>query len=272
MKFRTKRAARAGRRLGLFLVVAGIVGFAAWWYGAGTSDSPATEPGRDRTVATAGAAELGGASPTATRLDPASSGSVAEAPDRDAALELYRTGRIEEAAAALIAYLEGRPDDTEVAAVLAQVQWLRGDAASSAARYEAVIAQAGSDPDLLYQLALVMRSEGRLVESIEELGAALRLRPQATEFRMELARTLRMAGAAERAVGEWKAVISALPPDDLALAGCYYELGLAHLSAGDAASAREALERGAALRPGDPAFAAQLEALRVDASAVGAGT
>lgn len=262
MNIHTRAVYRVTRWLGFGLLLLGMVGFAVWWYGSDDPD-PATvaSPGAPSAVdARSAEGEVGGPADAAPAVGD-SPGNGSTVPDREVALDLYRAGRIEEAAGALSAYLEARPDDAEVAAALAQIQWLRGDAASSSARYEAVIAQNGADPELLYQLALVLRSDGRLVESIEDLGAALRLRPQATEFRVELARTLRMAGAGERAMAEWETVIAALPAGDQALPGCYYELGLSCLAAGDAAAAKAAFEKGAALRPGDPAFAAQLDAL-----------
>gem|GEM_PF-4224165 len=250
------------RWVGAALAVVGLGLFAAWWYqGLGSNQMPA---GLARGTPVTTSAPAGEGQPGLSGVDPSSAGSSAvgdPSPDRQAALDLCGSGRLDEAAAALVAYLEARPDDAEAAAALAQVQWLRGETKSSSARYEAILAQQGDDPEILYQLALVLRTDGRLGDAAEALDAALRLRPSATEFQLELARTLRMAGGYARAAREWAAVIAALPPGDPALAGCYYELGLTHVAAGDAAAARDAFERGAALRPGDPAFAAQLEAL-----------
>lgn len=253
---------KIGRWVGAAVAVVGFSLLAAWWYQDSGPDPMSARLESAAPVTTS--APLGEGQPTPGGVDPSGAGPFAVGdppPDRDAALDLYRRGRLDEAAAALVAYLEARPDDAEAAAALAQVQWLRGETESSSARYEAVLAQHGEDPETLYQLALVLRTDGRLGDAVEALDAALTLRPLATEFRLELARTLRMAGGYARAAREWAAVMAALPPSDPALAGCYYELGLTYVAAGDTAAARDAFERGAALRPGDPAFAAQLDAL-----------
>ncbi len=177
------------------------------------------------------------------------------------AFTAYEVGRLDEAERLLGEYLALRPDDREAAATAAQVSWLRGDADSSTARYEALLAEHGPDPETLYQLALVLREAGGLDVAAQRLEAAAGLDPDSIPIHLELARTLRMLGEHDRAGAEWESLIAKLPEDDAALPGILFELGLTRLQAGDEPAARSAFERGAQLRPDDPAFAARLEAL-----------
>ncbi len=243
--------------LGLVTVV--VAGLVALWAagllpsGASESDTAGTEAVAPGLASTA----------TETGADPATAGGL-----RADAFAAYEVGRLDEAERLLGEYLTARPDDREAAAAAAQVSWLRGDYDSSAARYETLLAEHGSDPETLYQLALVLRGAGDLEAAAERLEAAAALDVDSVPIRLELARTLRMVGEYERAGVEWESLIAALPPDDAALPGILFELGLTRLQAGDVQAARVAFERGADLRPDDPAFAAQLEAI----GAAGAGS
>ncbi|MEK7824113.1 MAG: tetratricopeptide repeat protein [Candidatus Eisenbacteria bacterium] len=102
-----------------------------------------------------------------------------------------------------------------------------------------------------YQLGLFAMDEGRYEEAVQRFGIATRSRPDKTNYRFALVDALVLARHPEAAAPELERLLT-VEPGRADYWGCY---GIVLSGLGRAADARAALERAAALAPGDARFA-----------------
>lgn len=186
---------------------------------------------------------------------------------RTKSFALYGQGEFATAAAAFEQYLASHAQDVAAAAAYAQSLWQLGQAGAAAQELDALLARSPGDPATLYQLALVERGAARYAQAVTLLRSALVAKGADPEWRIELARTLRMQGEFQSSIEEWRTVLSAMPPRDAARAGVAFEYGMTCAQAGETAEARVAFEEALALRPDDPTIKQQLEQLTASAAA-----
>lgn len=175
-------------------------------------------------------------------------------------LEMYASGELEEATPALGGYWAEHPDDPEVGRYYAEALWRSGSSEAALKVYRDLLESAQTAPEVAYEYALVLRSRGEHDEALRQLERAVEGGGD-FDYRMEAARTLRMAGRHREAAEAWKALGEELPAGDPRLAGLYYELGLAALESADSGGAFDAFEQGLKVDPENQALREQLELL-----------
>jgi tetratricopeptide (TPR) repeat protein len=126
----------------------------------------------------------------------------------------------------------------------------RGDLDEAAGRYHQSVTAAPDDTQSRNNLAQVMVRQGRPVDALVELDAAIERDPNQWSYRFNRARVYGLLARWSDAVAEYR-VAARLFPDDYAT---NYNLGLALLKLDQHAEAVTVLERAVALAPGQHDF------------------
>jgi tetratricopeptide (TPR) repeat protein len=102
-----------------------------------------------------------------------------------------------------------------------------------------------------HQLGLYAMDEGRYADAVKHFEVAVSARPDKSNYRLSLVDALVLAGRPAEALPQLEA-LTAAEPSRAEFWGCY---GIVLSGLGRVSEARAALERGAALAPGDPRYA-----------------
>lgn len=165
---------------------------------------------------------------------------------RNLALAFYKSGRLEEAIAELRRLREMRPEDVELALLLADCHFRRDEDKEVIAVLEPLAAAHRDNPAIAYLLGTVLIRQGD-VKRGQELVDRILARGDTPEAHLLLG-TAHLRGAAlEEAEAEFLKAAS-LKPD---LAAAWSQLGVVRLKRNDAAGATEALRRAAQLDAAD---------------------
>ena len=171
---------------------------------------------------------------------------------------LYQEERLEEAEEHLRAALRLFPEYGGMDSpywFLAQIHQQRSETERAAAALARLTALNESHYEALLQLAELRTELGDAAAAAEAMDAAVLIYPYEIELHDRLAEAHEARGDAVGAVRERRAIVALAPAD---LAGAYYELALAYVTAGEPAQARRSLLRALEIAPN---FAAGLELL-----------
>ena len=171
---------------------------------------------------------------------------------------LYREERLEEAEEHLRAALRLFPGYGGMDSpywFLAQIHRQRSETERAAAALTRLTALNESHYEALLQLAELRTELGDAAGAAEAMDAAVLIYPYEIELHDRLAQAHEARGDAAGAVRERRAIVALAPAD---LAGAYYELALAYLTAGEPAQARRSVLRALEIAPN---FEAGLELL-----------
>jgi Flp pilus assembly protein TadD/mono/diheme cytochrome c family protein len=131
----------------------------------------------------------------------------------------------------------------------------RHDIPSATAHLAAALHVEPEQPAALNAFGVALESDGKFDEAVEQFLHALRLRPDNSRVRYNLANTLAAQGRLEDAAAGFREVLAAHPEDDPAhqhLVQILMELGDSAASAGRTAQAVECYRQLVALEPGNP--------------------
>jgi tetratricopeptide (TPR) repeat protein len=171
---------------------------------------------------------------------------------------LYQEDRLEEAEEHLRAALSLFPEYGGMDSpywFLAQIHQQRSETERAAAALTRLTALNESHYEALLQLAELRTELGDAAGAAEAMDAAVLIYPYEIELHDRLAEAHEARGDAVGAVRERRAIVALTPAD---LAGAYYELALAYVTAGEPAQARRSVLRALEIAPN---FAAGLELL-----------
>ena len=173
-------------------------------------------------------------------------------------ITLFQEQRLEEAEehlrAALLLFPEYGGMDSPYW-FLAQIHQQRAETGKAAAALARLTALNESHYEALVQLADLRTELGDTGGAAEAMDAAVLIYPYEVELHDRLAQAHETRGDADGAVRERRAIVALAPAD---LAGAYYELALAYVTAGEPAQARRSLLRALEIAPN---FEAGLELL-----------
>ena len=173
-------------------------------------------------------------------------------------ITLFQEQRLEEAEehlrAALLLFPEYGGMDSPYW-FLAQIHQQRAETGKAAAALARLTALNESHYGALVQLADLRTELGDTGGAAEAMDAAVLIYPYDVELHDRLAQAHEARGDADGAVRERRAIVALAPAD---LAGAYYELALAYVTAGEPAQARRSLLRALEIAPN---FEAGLELL-----------
>jgi predicted O-linked N-acetylglucosamine transferase (SPINDLY family) len=167
------------------------------------------------------------------------------APDKHAALALYRAQRLPEAQAAFEAWCALHPEDAEAWSTLGIIHGMQGQWQPAEACCRKAI---GADPrfsEAHVNLGVVLEAKGQLDAAIASYQEALRLKPQA-EIHHNIGITLTAQGKRAEALGHFQAAVKLKP--DYAEAHC--SLGAALEAQSQAAEAEGCYREALRLDPG----------------------
>ena len=173
-------------------------------------------------------------------------------------ITLYQEERLEEAEEHLRAALRLFPEYGGMDSpywFLAQIHQQRAETEQAAAALARLTALNESHYEALLQLAELRTELGDAEGAAESMDAAVLIYPYEIELHDRLAQIHEARGDAVGAVRERRAIVALAPAD---LAGAYYELALAYVTAGEPAQARRSVLRALEIAPN---FEAGLELL-----------
>jgi Flp pilus assembly protein TadD len=165
---------------------------------------------------------------------------------RNLALAFYKSGRLEEAIAELRRLREARPEDLELALLLADCHFRREEDREVIAVLEPLAAAHAEHPAVAYLLGTVLIRQGEVRRGQELVDRILR-RGDTPEAHLLLGMAHLRGAALEQAEAEFQKAAE-LRPD---LAAAWSQLGIVRLKRNDSAGAAEALRRAAALDAAD---------------------
>ena len=166
---------------------------------------------------------------------------------------LYQEDRLEEAEEHLRAALSLFPQYGGMDSpywFLAQIHQQRSETERAAAALTRLTALNESHYEALLQLAELRTELGDAAGAAEAMDAAVLIYPYEIELHDRLAEAHEERGDAVGAVRERRAIVALTPAD---LAGAYYELALAYVTAGEPAQARRSVLRALEIAPNFPA-------------------
>ena len=173
-------------------------------------------------------------------------------------ITLYREERLEEAEEHLRAALRLFPEYGGMDSpywFLAQIHQQRAETEQAAAALARLTALNESHYEALLQLAELRTELGDAAGAAEAMDAAVLIYPYEIELHDRLAQAHEARGDAAGSIRERRAIVALAPAD---LAGAYYELALAYVTAGEPAQARRSVLRALEIAP---SFEAGLELL-----------
>ena len=166
-------------------------------------------------------------------------------------------GDWEAAAAAFRRGVELAPANPSLRHRLGTALYMMGNEREGRTHFEEVLRVAPEYPQAHYSLGLILEGSGRFEEALHRFSAAVRYEPGYVEARLRLARLLRRLGMPNRALAEYARVVTADPRSAEAAFG--HAMTLVRL--GRYQEARERLEAGTTLHPGQPMFVKALARL-----------
>jgi Flp pilus assembly protein TadD len=165
---------------------------------------------------------------------------------RNLALAFYKSGRLEEAIAELVRLRRQRPEDLELALLLADCHFRRDEDKEVIAVLEPFAASQTDNPAIAYLLGTVLIRQGD-VKRGQELVSRILGRGETPEAHLLLGMAQLRGAALEQAEAEFEKAAALRP----GLAAAWSQLGIVRLKRNDAAGAAEALRRALALDPND---------------------
>ncbi|MGH7179678.1 MAG: tetratricopeptide repeat protein [Tepidisphaeraceae bacterium] len=177
-------------------------------------------------------------------------------PQFSAALELHRSGRLDDAARAYRGCLDSRPDEPEVLHMLGVVMLQMRKAADAADLFWRAISLNPASPIYHSNLGEALRVTGRLTEARDSIRRAIALSPDLAPLHANLANVLMGLGQTQQAIESWETALRLDPHDKSA----WFALGRAFQSLNDVSGAQSSYERVLCL---DPRNAAALNNLGV---------
>lgn len=182
-------------------------------------------------------------------------------PSKSGATALYEQGELEKALPELERLLEEDPRDIDVRTMLASLYWLKGESDKAEAQYREILEIDPDHADSKYRLGILFRQQDRLDEALVQLQSAVELRPDSPLFLSELAKAQTKEGRYEEAVANWRAALKGYPPDSLAQATLYAEIGDVYVRMEKPQLAREAYQAGLKIDPDNEHLKTQLAEL-----------
>lgn len=161
-------------------------------------------------------------------------------------------GRYQQAAERFAALADSIPESEQRARLLGQSgqAWmLAGDLDRAYEQQTRAVTLRPEDPDLLVDRSLILASQERYWDAVDDLNRVLDLRPQSPEALIFRAASYRLLGVVELARDDIERALALVPDHPEAL----LERGLLASDAGDPAAARRDLERVVELAPDSPA-------------------
>ncbi|MEX2628291.1 MAG: tetratricopeptide repeat protein [Tistlia sp.] len=161
-------------------------------------------------------------------------------------------GRYEQAAERFAALADSIPESEQRARLLGQSgqAWmLAGDLDTAYEQQTRAVTLRPDDPDLLVDRSLILASQERYWEAVDDLNRVLDLRPQSPEALIFRAASYRLLGVLELAGDDIERALVLVPDHPEAL----LERGLLAAELGDPEAARRDLEKVVELAPDSPA-------------------
>ncbi len=174
---------------------------------------------------------------------------------------LYDEGRFEEAEEALLAELNGDPDDLGARRTLALVLAAQGDIEGAIAEYAIVVEGDPKDHVTLYRMGILERQIGEAHAAEGHLAAAAEFNPGDASFWDELARTRLQLGWEEEAVAAWGRLLEIEDLADETRKRILVLQGDAYLAAHMVEAAIEVFEAALEIDPSDQDLGARTEQL-----------
>lgn len=133
---------------------------------------------------------------------------------------------------------------------LGQYEFARGHRDSAIAQLQQAIAWDPNSPPFHHDLAIMLSTAGRTKEAIVELEAAIKLDPNQPMYHYELGLAWSETGDLDKTIASLEKTVKLDP----SMHRAWYNLGLARNGKGDVPGALDALSRGEAANPHDPAL------------------
>lgn len=165
-----------------------------------------------------------------------------------AALALHQQGRLAEARPVYEAILRDHPGQADALHLLGVLALQSGDAPTAIARINDAIAAFPGNPEFHLNLAMALKTQGRLDEALTCHDRALALDPHLLNGHLGRASLLKTMGRLTEAVESYEHAI-AIRPD---IAEVHFNLGNLHLGLGQLAPAAACYERALAQKPDFP--------------------
>ncbi len=175
---------------------------------------------------------------------------------------LHRAGRLAEAERVYLQLAGSAPGNPDLTHLLGVLAFQQGNASGAIERYRAAISLRRDFPQAHNNLAIALKSVGRLDEAAASFAAALETKPDYAEAGYNLGILLEARGNGAEAERAYRRALD-IKPDWIEPLG---NLGNLLRKAGRVAEAAPYLERAAALAPSDASAVGNLALLRIDQS------
>ena len=175
---------------------------------------------------------------------------------------LHREGHLAEAERVYLQLTQDAPGNPDLIHLLGVLSFQQGNAAAAIERYRAALAIKRNFPQAHNNLAIALKSAGRLDEAAASFAMALETRPDYAEAAYNLGILHEARGANDEAERAYRRALE-VKPDWVGPLG---NLGNLLRKAGRIAEAEPCLQRAAALAPNDATAIGNLALLRMDQS------
>ncbi len=129
----------------------------------------------------------------------------------DSGFALYKKGDFKKAIPRLKEAVRLDPKNEAALRTLGQSYEAVGDLNKAASTYEAALAAKANQPEVLYNLAIIHKSQGKMDEAIEELEKAVSLNKRFVGARLVLAELFANSGNEAAAKEQYEAVLKLKP-------------------------------------------------------------
>ncbi|MCL5292039.1 MAG: tetratricopeptide repeat protein [Actinobacteria bacterium] len=170
---------------------------------------------------------------------------------RDESYQTYRKSDFKGAILKLQAYLRENQGDIGARNLLVTSYAQVGELASALKEAEKVVKMTPNDADALYRAGQLASELRRFETAVSYYKSAIKARPEMIQYHYRLAEVYTKLKKHDGALLEWEAVLELFPPEEPHRAVVYGKVGDIYLAKGERERAKEAYNKGLAIKPGD---------------------